>query len=83
MFPFIGWHDARDQVEREDFLSPRGIPIDIKGDAHLQQQALRGVFVAQQMAVGEGFHGFDQEAGMGPGLAGAVEHLVIEALRVV
>ena len=83
MFPFIGWHDARDQVEREDFLSPRGIPIDIKGDAHLQQQALGRVFVTQQMAVGERLNRLKQQAAMGPRIAVAVQHLVIEALRVV
>jgi hypothetical protein len=41
------------------------------------------VFVAQQLAVGEGFDGLKQQAGMRPGTAGAVEHFIAKALRIV
>jgi hypothetical protein len=49
----------------------------------LQQQALGRVSVAQQLAVGEGFDGFEQQAGMRPGAVGAVKHLVAKAWCIV
>ena len=65
--PLGGGHDSRDQIEREDALGSRGVSIDVEGDAHLKQQTLGGVFVAQQMALGQGLDRFQQKPGMPPG----------------
>ena len=45
---------------------PGGVAVDVEGDAHLQQQPLGGVLVAQQLAVGERFDGFQQQLGVRP-----------------
>ena len=69
--PFLGRHDARNQVEGEDAFGAGGVAVDVEGDAQLQQQALGGVLAAQQLPVVERFDGVEQQAGLGPGLAGA------------
>ena len=40
------------EVEGEDAFGAGGIAVDVEGDAELQQQALGGVLVAEQLAVG-------------------------------
>ena len=60
--------DARDQVEGKDALGAGGVAVDVEGDAHLQQQALGGVLVAQQMAVGERLDGLQQQPRVRPRL---------------
>ena len=51
--PFVRRDDARDQVEGEDAFGAGGVAVDVEGDAQLQQQALGGVLVAEQLAIGE------------------------------
>ncbi len=67
--PFGGGNDAGNQVEREDALGAGGIAVDVEGDAHLEQQPLGGVLIAQQMAFRERLDGLQQKPGMRPGLA--------------
>ena len=62
LVPLVGGNDARNEVEREDALGAGGVAVDVEGDAHLQQQPLGGVLVAQQLAVGERFDGVQQQA---------------------
>ncbi len=71
VIPFVGGDDARNQVEGEDALGPGGFAIDVESDAHLQQQALRRVLIAQQVAFGQRFDGFEQERGVRPRSAAA------------
>src|SRR5581483_9058418 len=69
--------------EGEDALGARGIAVDVEGDAHLKQEALGSMLVAQQVAFRQGLDGLDKQAGMGPRPAIAFEHLVVEAFGAV
>jgi hypothetical protein len=81
--PLAGGHNPGDQVEGKDALRTGGVAVNVEGDAHLEQQALGGVFVAQQVPVRQGFDGFEQKPGVWTRLAGGIEHLVVKAIGIV
>ena len=78
--PLLGADDARDQVEGENPLRARRIPIDIKGNAHLQKQRFRRALAAQKLTFFQGFDGFEQQASLRPGLAVSVKDFVIKTI---
>ena len=81
--PFGRRDDARHQVEGEDALGAGRVAVDVEGDAHLQQQALGGVLVAQQVALGERLDGIHQQPGVRPRAAVGVEQFVVKAFGLV
>jgi hypothetical protein len=81
--PFVGRDNARNQVEGEDAFRAGGIAVDVEGDAQLQQQAFGGVFVAQQLAVGERLNNLLDQLILRPRRAVRLEHLVVEAFGLV
>ena len=82
-FPLLGADDAGNQVEGENALSAGGIAIDVKGDAHLQQDGFRDALAAQKFAVFERMDGLQQQPRFRPRDALDVKHLVIETLRLI
>ncbi len=76
--PLGGGDDARDQVEGENALRAGRIAVHVEGDAHLQQQALGGALVAQQVAIREALDGIHQQADVRPRRAVVLEHFVVE-----
>jgi hypothetical protein len=61
--PFGRLDDARNDVEGEDPLGPRLVPIDVERDPHLQQEPFGGALAAQQLGIGERLDPLDQEFG--------------------
>ena len=78
-----GGDDARDQVEGEDAFGPGGVAVDVEGDAHLQQQTLGGVFIAEQLTGVERLDDFLDQLDVRPRRPSRLEHLVVEAFVLV
>ena len=77
-FPFVGRDNARDQVEGKDPLRAGGIPVDVEGDAQLQQQPLGGVLVTEQLAIGQGLNDLLDQFKVRPGGPVRLEHFVVK-----
>ena len=81
--PLLGADDARNQVEGENALRARRISVDVEGDAHLEEQALRRALAAQKLALLERLDGVEQQASLRPHHSGIVEHLIPESLGLI
>ncbi len=81
--PFVGRHDARDQVEGKDSFRARRVAVDVERDAELQQQPLGGMLIAQQLAVGERLYDLLHQLKVRPRRTVLLEHLVVKAFGLV
>src|ERR1019366_3200735 len=82
-FPFVGRNDARNQIEGKDAFRAGGIAVDVEGDSQLQQQALGGVLVAEQLAIGERLDDLLDQLIVRPRRSVRLEHLVVKAFGLV
>ena len=81
--PLLGGHDARKDVEGENFLHAGLLAIDVEGDAHLEQQALGGALAVEDFAGGKGGQRVEQPARTGTRAGGGGEHFVVESAHIV
>src|SRR6516164_3082365 len=81
--PLLGADDPGNQIEGENPLCACGISINIKGNAHLEEERVGRSLVPQKFALFQRFNGFKQQTSLRPGPAFGVEHFVIKSIRLI
>ncbi len=77
--PIAGFHDARDDVEREDALRPSRITVDVERDPHVQEGLLSRPLAPQEFAGRQALNALYQQRCTGTWTAISLKHLVKEA----
>src|SRR5262249_43535602 len=76
--PIAGFHNARDNVEREDALCASRIAVNVERDPHLQESLLRRPLAPQEFAGRQALHALDQQCCASAWTAISLKHLVKE-----
>ena len=77
--PFRRRDDPWHQIERKDPLGSSPIAVDVEGNAHVEERALRGLLPPEELAVGQSFDELAERARRRARLAVGVEHFIEEA----
>ncbi len=82
-FPFVRTNDARDQVEGKRALRAGGIAVHIERNPQLDQQTLRRLLAALELAFFKLLQRFQQEASLRPRGTVRVEYFVVKTVVLV
>ena len=82
-FPFLLRNDAGDDVERNDPLAALLVAVDVERDAELDHRAVGGPLAADEVVGRHHLHAAEEGLAVAARLALAVEHFVVEAVRLV
>src|SRR5262244_415202 len=77
--PIAGFHNARDDIEREDALRPSRIAVDVERDPHVQEGLLSRPLALQEFTRRQALNPLYQQRCAGTWTAISLKHLVKEA----
>ena len=81
--PIGSFHNARDDIEREDALRPSRIAVDVERDPHVQEGLLSSPLASQEFARRQALNALYEQRCTGTWTAISLKHLVKEASGVI
>lgn len=83
ILPIIGFHNARNDVERKNLLGSLFASINGECDAHVIHGCFRRSLATQDIVIIKCFDPFDQYPGTGSRNSGRFDQFIVEFFRIV